>query len=109
MINDLKNIAELWDRQLVENELGESEYKYAKVKDVYCRIVPSGSNWQKDYNGVDEKVTSNTKFIVRVESIQNLNNSMYFIFKGQRYDFKYSIPNYKEMDRIEIFTQLVVE
>ena len=55
----------------------------------------------------DEEITY--KFVVRAGAIPKIENSMYFMFKGQRYDINYFNPNYKYRDTVEIICKLVIE
>lgn len=95
----------------IENELEELDYSYGKIKSIWAEILPGSNN-----SGGIRQGEGNTKFTdishritIRANSITNLTNDMYFIFKGQRYDIKYFNPNYKYRDSIEVLTSLVVE
>lgn len=110
MINpgDLKNKIDVYNKVRTTNSLNETEYNYKKIKSVWSMITPSGGNLQRGevnttYANISHKIT------VRYGAIPDLNNEMYFVYKGQRYDVEYFIPNYKYKDRIEIFCNLVVE
>lgn len=92
----------------IENELNEVDYNYGKIKSVWAEIVP-GTGSVKSSEGNTTYIDVSHKFVVRSNSIKDLANDMYLIFKGQRYDIKYFNPNYKYRDSIEIFCSLVVE
>ncbi|QHI73787.1 phage head completion protein [Aminipila terrae] len=90
------------------NALGEDDYIYEKLKSIYAEITPSGGSLLSGEGNTTHADISH-KFVIRSNSISNLSNDMYFIFKAQRYDIKYFNPNYKYRDRIEIFCSLIME
>lgn len=92
----------------IENELGEGDYRYGRIKSIWAEIIPSSGN-VRNGEGNTSYTDINYKFVIRSNSIKNITNDMYFMFKGQRYDIKYFNPNFKYRDSIEIFCSLVVE
>lgn len=108
LVSKLNNRIDVYGKILYENELGEKDYTYEKIKSVWAEITPSGASIR---NGEANTIYSDIshKIVIRSNAINNLSNDMYFIFKNQRYDIKYFNPNYKYRDRIEIICSLVVE
>lgn len=108
LVSKLNNRIDVYGKILYENELGEKDYTYGKIKSVWAEITPSGGSIR---NGEANTIYSDIshKIVIRSNAINNLSNDMYFIFKNQRYDIKYFNPNYKYRDRIEIICSLVVE
>lgn len=92
----------------VENELEEMDYDYGKIKSIWAEITPQGGSI-KPSEGNTQYADISHKIVIRANSIPDLTNDMYFMFKGQRYNIKYFNPNYKYRDRIEIMCSLVVE
>lgn len=92
----------------VENELKETDYDYGRIKPIWAEITPQGGNI-KSSEGNTQYADISHKIVIRANSIPDLTNDMYFMFKGQRYNIKYFNPNYKYRDRIEIMCSLVVE
>lgn len=104
----LKNKIDVYDKVEFTNELDQTDYKYDKIKSVYAEItVQNGS--LKDGQGNTTYADISHKIVVRSNVIPDLANDMYFIYKKQRYDIKYFVPNYKYQDSVEIFVSLVVE
>lgn len=98
----------LWGRTSVVNDLGESDFAYKPLRDVWAEVLPTGGSEQGGQGGtVFAEVTH--KVTVRAGALPELTNDMYLTFRGQRYDVKYAIPNYKLRDRIEIYCRLVVD
>lgn len=98
----------LYGKMKTKNALNEIVYDYAELKTLWAEIIPTGGAQQtmpdgSTYTDITHKIT------VRAASVPNLTNDMYIRFRGQRYDIKYFMPNYKLRDRIEIFCSLMVE
>lgn len=104
----LNSRIDVYSKVEIKNELNEKDYKYQKSSSIWAEITPM--------SGTEVSGQANTKFadishkiVIRDKAIPNLSNDMYFMFKEQRYNIKYFIPNYKFRDSIEIFCSLVVE
>lgn len=103
----LTNYIDVYGNVEVENELGEVDYDYRKIKSVWAEIVPQTGNVVKvldtpDYASIKHKIT------IRNGAIPNLNNSMHFEYKGQQYDIDYFNPNYKNRNLVEIICTLKI-
>lgn len=108
LVNRLKNRIEVWGNVETKNELGEKDYKPQKIKSVWCEIKPQ-SGMVKTTEGNYEYAEMVYKITVRSNSIPNLDNTMYFVYKNQKYSIKYFQPNFKNRNIIEIFCRLVIE
>ncbi|MGN2369261.1 head-tail adaptor protein [Clostridium cagae] len=106
--NRLRNKVEVHGKIKIKNELGEDDYDYGKIKSVWCEIKPQ-SGMVKTLEGNYEYAEMSYKITVRNNSIPNLDNTMYFIYKNQKYSIKYFQPNFKNRNMIEIFCKLEVE
>ena len=104
----LTNRIDVYGKIKIENELGETDYKYEKLKTIWAEIMPESGNVQSG-EGKTEYANINYKFVIRSSALSELSNDMYFVFKGQRYDIQYFNPNYKYRNCIEIFCKLVIE
>lgn len=102
----LKNKITLYGKTLVKNELGEDDYKYAPIKDLYAEILPY-RGYDKPKQGDTTLATTSHKVLIRSSSVDLLEDDMYFVFKNQRYDIDYFNPNYIYRDSIEIFATLI--
>lgn len=92
----------LYEGSETENELGEKDFTYHRIKSLWAEILPlSGRQLNGEGNTCFEEITH--KFTIRSNVVSVLKNDMYFVFMGQRYDIKYFQPNYKYKDRIEVF------
>lgn len=96
---------DVYAKTKIENELGEVDFDYIKIKYVWCEIKPV-SGTVKTVTGDILQVDMKYKVTVRNNSIKELTNDMYFIYKGQKYTIDYSIPNFKYKDSIEIYCTL---
>ena len=100
---NLNNKIEVWDKVECENELGEIEHKFAKIKNIWSYVVPTGGT-KKD-NSAEIKI----KVIIRKLSLKEINNSMYFIYNKQRFNIDYHLSRFDNSDFIEVYCTLVVE
>ncbi len=93
-----------------ETELGTTDRKEQKVKDVYCQVIPQfGGEYTEGQSGV-EYVTTILKIRCRKKSIKNIKTDMYF---KDREDRKYEIiewlDDYKTRSFIEIKARIIYE
>lgn len=99
---------QFWGKMPFINDLGESDFRYEPLKTAWAEVIPTGGSDRGGQGGtVYAEVTH--KITVRTGTVPELTNDMYVTFRGQRYDVKYSIPNYKQRDRVEIYCSLVVD
>ena len=104
----LKNRIDVYGKIKSINELNEVDFEYGKIKTIWAEIIQqSGSEKTGKGNTIYAEVSH--KFTIRSNSLSEITNDMYFIFKGQKYDIKYFNPNYKYNDSIDIYCKLVVE
>lgn len=99
--------AELWGMVNIENELGETDREEAKIKDIYCNILPAKATQRS--NGITEEVNHSHKFTVRAKSLEDIKVNMFFRFKGLKYEFIYWNPDYKSNEYVDVFTNLNLE
>jgi len=109
----LNCIAELWGMVTYIDDLKEHNQKEDKIKDfICCNILPVSARLGatvKNNSDVTEISEYSHKFIVRIKSIIDIDISMFFIYKNQKYKFKSWIPDYKDNEFLEVFTELIVE
>ncbi|WP_066452674.1 phage head closure protein [Anaerotruncus rubiinfantis] len=99
---------DLYGKKEAKNNLEEKTYDYVKIKTLWAEVRPvSGSQYPISGGMLYAEITH--KITIRAESATELTNDMYFLFRGQRYDVKYFMPNYRQRDRVEIYCRLVVE
>lgn len=106
-MNKLNCKIDVYGKDQIENELGETDFEYIKIKSIWANITPiTGSI--KNGAGSVVQVDMKYKITIRANSIKELKNDMYFMYKGQKYEIDYNIPNFKYKDSIEIYCSLVV-
>lgn len=103
----LNNYVDVYGKIEIENELGEVDFDFAKIKSIWAEITPQTGR-TVTFVGNSEYEEMTYKFVIRDGAIPKIENSMYFMFKNQRYDIKYFNPNYKYRDSIEIICQLII-
>lgn len=108
----LKHRVDVYAGREYTDEGGALKYRYDKIKSVWCAIVPilgERSRAIKNESTGGMIYSSVTiKFIMRINAL-NVENDMYFVYKGQRYDVDYAVPYFKDMQYQEVYTQLRVE
>lgn len=96
---------DVYAKEQIENELGEVDFEYIKIKSVWCEIKPTTGSI-KTVTGDILQVDMKYKVTIRSNSLEKLTNDMYFIYKEQKYAIDYLIPNFKYKDNIEIYCTL---
>lgn len=99
---------DLYAKTKTENELGEVDFTYSKIKSLYAEIKPVNGAI-KTLDGDLKLAEMSYKFTIRSNAIKNLDNTMYFIYKGQKYNIEYHQANFKYKDSTEIFCKMEVE
>ncbi len=99
---------DVYKKQKIINDIGQTEYNYALFKSVWANIMPTSTK-VANYVAETDRAEYTFKFILRENSIKELTRDMYFIYKNQRYNIDYFVPNFKNKDRVEILCKLVVE
>ena len=107
-IDGLNNRIDVYGKTEIKNELGETDYTYDKIKTIWANILPTTGS-VRNVTGEVIRTEMKYKITIRSDSLKELTNDMYFIYKNQRYDIDYFIPNFKYRDSIEIYCSLVVE
>lgn len=109
-INKLNKRVEVWANVPIENELGEDDYDHEpkKLKTIWCGFTPQTATMRKSQAGnilseVDTKITT------RYNAGKDIEEDMWFVYKGKRYDIKYILNPYMKNEELEFFTQLVIE
>lgn len=98
----LNNKIEVWGMIECENELEEVDVQPNKIKSIWAEIKCTTGN-VKTVTGNILQVDIKYKITIRSNSLKELTNDMYFMYKGQKYNIDYSIPNFKYNDSIEIY------
>ena len=111
----LKNRVEVYGRIETVSESGAVKYDYGFVKKVWAAVTPCLTNINvlgtkdRNYEGIAEStVAMKFKFLMRIDAL-NVQNDMYFVCKGQKYDVMYSIPYFKDGSYMEVYTTLRIE
>lgn len=90
-----------------ENELGQRDIAEKLIDTVYAAIVPQTGTMLHG-RAADTVLTRVThKFIIRYRS--DLTTDMYIRYGGQRYDIIYLLDPYANHERLEIFTEGIIQ
>lgn len=107
LVNRLSNRIDVYDKTESQNELLETVYTYDKIKSVWGEILPYKGAMKNEEGSNIADVSY--KITIRSGAIPNLNNQMYFIYKGMRFNIDYFHPHFKERNLIEIICTVEVE
>lgn len=106
--NKLKCKAELWGMVEKENELGEMDREPAKIKDIYCNILPS--SYSEKSNAIDiTRIEHTHKFMVRVKSLKEPKLDMHFKYNNLKFEFISWDIDYLNKEYINVFTKVIME
>jgi len=104
----LRNKIDVYAKVENKTEFGELKYDYKKIANIWAEVLPK-SGKEKYIEGNSIQVSVTHKITVRSNAIKEPRNDMYFIFKGQRYDVLYFMPNYQKNNLTEFYCKLVIE
>lgn len=104
---DLKHRIDIYANVKYENELGEEDYRFDKLKTIWAAIIPQTGSLQKQQ--ADTILTNVThKIIVRYSAANDITKEMQIHFRGHKFDIKYILNPYFNNETLEIFVQEVL-
>lgn len=104
-IGDLRHRIEIFGKAKIENELGETDFTFGKIKTIWAAIIPQTSKMQ---SGQANTILSNTTHKIIVRYDKGITQDMYIMFKGKRFDINYILNPYFKNETLEIFCSEVV-
>lgn len=104
-IGDLRHRIEIYGKTKIENELGETDSTFGKIKTIWAAIIPQTSKMQ---SGQANTILSNTTHKIIVRYDKGITQDMYIMFKGKRFDINYILNPYFKNETLEIFCSEVV-
>lgn len=90
-----------------ENELGQREIAEELVDVVWAAIVPQTGSMLRGRPSDTVLTKATHKFIIRYRS--DLTTDMYIRYGGQRHDIIFILDPYENHERLEIFTEEVIQ
>lgn len=106
--SDLRCRITIYRKQKAENELKETTYEYRPERTVWAQIVPA-SGRAAALEGDMERSEITHRVRLRASACPVIDQGMYFMFRGQRYDVLYGYPIYNRGGWMELYCRLVVE
>lgn len=104
---DLKHRIDIYGNVKFENELGEEDFRFDKLKTIWAAIIPQTGSLQKQQ--ADTILTNVThKIIVRYSAGHDIKKEMKIKFRGHTFDIKYILNPYFNNETLEIFVQEVL-
>jgi head-tail adaptor len=107
-----KHRVAVWEKVAYTDRGGSVSYRYENTKKIWCAIAPIvGERSRAVYNedvGDMVHTTLRFKFTCRINSVEGKNDTV-LAYKGQMYKVDYAVPYFKDMQYMEIYTQLIVE
>lgn len=107
-LSDFRERVDFYDNVKTENELGETTYKFVKIKSLWASVVTQTGRLQKQQ--AETMLTNVThKVIVRYESGKDITKNMQVHFNGRRMAITY-IDNLHERNyALEIFCEELMD
>ncbi|NMM52149.1 phage head closure protein [Paenibacillus aquistagni] len=98
---------ELWGNVETTNELLETDISANKIRTVWAELIPrTGAMLKGEADTIISKCTH--KFKMRYGSGKDIEEDMWFVYRGQRFDIKFILnPRFKD-ESLEIFVEEVV-
>lgn len=105
-IGDLRHRIDIYGKTKIENELGEVDYSFGKIKTIWASIVPQTA---KLLTQQAETILSNTTHKIIIRYDKDITQDMYIMFRGKRFDINYILNPYFKNESLEIFCSEVIE
>jgi SPP1 family predicted phage head-tail adaptor len=105
---DLRNKIDIYANTKIVNALGETSYKFEKVKSIWSSVIPQTGKLQ---NQQAETILTNVthKIIVRYSAGKDITKDMKILFRGHRFEILYILNPYFKNEVIEIFCQELID
>lgn len=104
LASKLNNRIEIWGEVKEKIDIG-SVLKDKLIKKVWADIVPQSGSTS---NGAGKTVVSNSKFKARMRRTE-LSPSNFIIFKKQKYEIDYILPDFNKNQFIDVYLKLSIE
>lgn len=105
--SNLKHRIDIYANVKYENELGEEDYRFDKLKTIWAAIIPQTGSLQKQQ--ADTILTNVThKIIVRYSAAHDITKEMQIRFRNHKFEIKYILNPYFNNETLEIFVQEVL-
>jgi len=105
--SNLKHRIDIYANVKYENELGEEDYRFDKLKTIWADIIPQTGSLQKQQ--ADTILTNVThKIIVRYSAAHDITKEMQIRFRNHKFEIKYILNPYFNNETLEIFVQEVL-
>lgn len=107
LTNRLKHKIDIHGNVKIVNELGETSYKFMKIKSIWASVVPQTASLQRQQ--ADTILTNVThKIIVRYGAGKEITKDMHIYFRHHQYEIKYILNPYFANETLEIFCQELI-
>lgn len=104
---DLKYRIDIFANVEYENSIGETSYKFDKLKTIWAAIIPQTGSLQRQQ--ADTILTNVThKIVVRYSAGKEITKEMKIKFRGHEFEIRYIINPYFNNETLEIFVQEVL-
>lgn len=105
---DLRNRVDVWANVKYKNELGETSYKFMKIKSIWAAVIPQTGSLQRQQA---ETILTNVthKVIVRYSAGLDITKDMQIFFGDHRFEIKYILNPYFKNETLEIFCQELMD
>lgn len=104
----LRGKVEVWQMVIFKNELNEDDYKPVMVKDFWAEIVPQTGNLQRQ-QGIETILSRVThKINARYMAARDVTDSMWFQYRGHRFDIRFILNPYFRNETLEFFCEEVI-
>lgn len=104
---DLRHRIDIYANVKYENELGETSYKFDKLKTIWASIIPQTGKLQTQQ--ADTILTNVThKIIVRYNAGKDITKDMKIHFRDHEFEIRYILNPYFKNETLEIFVEEVL-
>lgn len=105
LASKLKNRIDIYRNSLVEGKLGD-EYEPKLLKTVWANIIPING---KVVNEEGETQALEKKFKIIIRKTEISDETDYIVFKKQKYDIDFIIPDFKSNSFLEVHATLRID
>lgn len=105
LASKLKNRIYIYRNTFVEGKLGD-EYEPKLLKTVWANIIPLNGK-VKNEEGETQSLEKKFKIIIRKTEINDQTD--YIVFKEQKYDIGFIIPDFRSNSFLEVYVALRID
>ena len=106
LASKLNNRTQLWKYEKPASKVGKKKVPTLVKNPLWADIIPLSGSTSK---GQADNEQNTTKFKISIRKTNLVKSDMWIMYKDQRYDIKYILPDFNSNKFLELYCELEIE